>query len=365
MSNPALTHPTRPIRLLLVDDSPTDLYLLNHLLGAAPDIEVVGTAQNGREALALLPRLAPDLVITDYRMPVMDGLEFIQRAMREHPCVVLVLSVAVQSFHQDNIFRLLAAGALDVVAKPMGPDGYAGAREGVELLERVRAIAASPTMRRRLAAPAPVPTDRPPCVSTAGLATPTIATPRITPRLVAIGASTGGPQTLGRILSLLPRDFPLPVVCVQHMSRGFLDSMLDWLRGQCRLPVEPAGPGTTPRAGVVYFAPEGRHLILDAGRRFASAPGGPADLHCPEVDRLLAAVAERHGAAAVGVLLSGMGRDGAAGLKAMHEAGAPTIVQDAATSVVFGMPKAAIALGAAQYVLPTDAIAGALVQLAG
>ena len=358
----SLTHnPARRIRLLLVDDSRTDLEILTHLLAAAPDVEVVGSAANGREALALLPQLDPDLVITDYRMPVMDGLEFIHRAMQQHPCVILVLSVAVQPCHQDNIFRLLAAGAVEVMAKPMGPDGHLGRREGVELLERVRAIARSATMQRRLAATlAPAP---------AAAGTPRlpirVEPPRVRPRLVAIGASTGGPQTLGRILGLLPADFPLPIVCVQHISLGFLDGMLAWLRGQCALPVELAGPGTAPRPGQVYFAPEGRHLILATGKRFASAPGAPGDLHCPGVDRLLTSVAACCGAAAVGVLLSGMGRDGAAGLKAMRVAGATTIVQDESSSVVFGMPAAAIALDAAQYVLSTDAIASALRRLAG
>lgn len=192
-----------------------------------------------------------------------------------------------------------------------------------------------------------------------------IEPPPVRPRLVAIGASTGGPQTLGRILGLLPKDFPLPIVCVQHISRGFLEGMLEWLRGQCPLPVEQAGPGTTPQPGRVYFAPEGRHLILAAGKRFASTPCTPGDLHCPGVDRLLTSVAQCCGPAAVGVLLSGMGRDGADGLKAMREAGAPTIVQDESSSVVFGMPAAAIALDAARYVLPTEAIAAALVRLAG
>jgi two-component system, chemotaxis family, protein-glutamate methylesterase/glutaminase len=351
----------RRIRLLLVDDSPTDLEILSHLLTAAPDMEVVGTAQNGREALAQLPQLDPDLVITDYRMPVMDGLEFIHRAMQQHPCVILVLSVAVQPCHQDNIFRLLAAGALEVMAKPMGADGHFGGREGIELLERVRAIARSPTMQRRLAAPmTPAPT-----APNSTRYPNRIEPPRVRPRLVAIGASTGGPQVLGRILGLLSEDFQLPIVCVQHISRGFLDGMLEWLRGQCPLPIEQAGPGTTPRPGRVYFAPEGRHLILAADKRFANTPGAPGDLHCPGVDRLLTSVAQCCGPAAAGVLLSGMGRDGAAGLKAMREAGAPTIVQDESSSVVFGMPAAAIAIDAAQYVLPTDAIAAALVQLAG
>ncbi|WP_295453414.1 chemotaxis protein CheB [uncultured Thiodictyon sp.] len=348
----------RRIRLLLVEDSATELYMLKRLLSAAPDMEVVGTAADGRAALTLLPQLRPDLVITDYHMPVMDGMEFILKAMQQHPCVILVLSVAVQSFHKDNIFRLLSAGALDVLAKPLGHDGGIGGREAQELLDKIRAIAQAPSMSRRLAVAAPAVRPTP-------ADTPVIPSPlRKRIELIALGASTGGPQVLNRILELLPKTFPVPLVCVQHISQGFLDGMLSWLQTQSALKLELARPGEVPRPGTVYFAPEGRHLLLDANRRFSVASCTAADVHCPQVDRLLTSVARHYGAAALGVLLSGMGRDGAVGLKAMRDAGAPTIAQDAATSVIFGMPAVAIELGAAQYVLPTDEIAAMLSRFA-
>ncbi|WP_295384681.1 chemotaxis-specific protein-glutamate methyltransferase CheB [uncultured Thiodictyon sp.] len=345
----------RRIRLLLVEDSVTELYMLKNLLAGAPDMEVVGTAPNGHEALILLPQLRPDLIITDYHMPVMDGMEFIIRAMAQHPCIILVLSVAVQSFDKDNIFRLLAAGALDVIAKPMGQNGGIGIPEAQALLEKIRAIAEAPTMSRRLAAPAPPTTA----------SVPAIPSPRSKKiALVALGASTGGPQALNRILDLLPKSFPIPLVCVQHISAGFLDGMLGWLQTRCALRLTLARQGERPEPGQVYFAPEGRHLVLDASRRFGFVDCTTDHLHCPQVDRLLESVAQHCGPTALGVLLSGMGRDGAAGLKAMREAGAATIAQDAATSVVFGMPAAAIELDAAQYVLPTDEIAATLIRLA-
>jgi two-component system chemotaxis response regulator CheB len=261
----------------------------------------------------------------------------------------------VQSFNKDNIFRLLAAGALDVIAKPMGQDGGIGFREAQALLEKIRAIAEAPIMSRRLAAPPP-PTPA---------SVPAIQSPlRRKIALVALGASTGGPQALNRILDLLPKSFPIPLVCVQHISAGFLDGMLSWLQTRCALKLTLARLGEVPQPGQVYFAPEGHHLVLDARRRFSFLDCTADHLHCPQVDRLLESVAKHCGATGLGVLLSGMGRDGAIGLKAMREAGAPTIAQDAATSVVFGMPAAAIELGAAQYVLPTDEIAATLIRLA-
>jgi len=182
--------------------------------------------------------------------------------------------------------------------------------------------------------------------------------------LVALGASTGGPQILQRILSQLPDQLGAPLVCVQHISEGFLEGMVSWLSACCKLKVEVARTGTKPQPGHVYFAPDGHHLVLNDRGCFGLSPCGTQDLHCPSVDTLLTSVAKVYGGAALGILLSGMGRDGAQGLKAMREAGATTIAQDKNTSVIFGMPAAAIALGAAKYILPTDDITAMMVRLA-
>ncbi len=347
----------RSVRVMLVDDSATEIYLLKKVLALAPDLEVVAVAANGREALDLLPQAQPDVICTDYHMPVMDGLEFIILAMQQHPCIILVLSVAVQSFQKDNIFKLLSAGAVEVLAKPLGQAGGIGEAEGRKLLDIIRGIAQSPTLRQRLAMPspgAPVPLLRRELISAAkGV------------ELVALGASTGGPQILQRILSQLPDQLGAPVVCVQHISEGFLEGMVRWLSSSCKLKVEVARSGTKPQPGYVYFAPDGHHLVLNDRGCFSLGPCGALDLHCPSVDSLLTSVSKAHGSAALGILLSGMGCDGAQGLKAMREAGAPTIAQDENTSLIFGMPSAAIALGAAKYVLPTDDITDMMVRLAG
>lgn len=346
----------RRIRVMLVEDSATELYLLQKVFALAPDMEVVACARNGREALDLLPQVRPDVVCTDYQMPVMNGLEFIIKAMKQYPCAIVVLSVAVQSFQKDNIFKLLSAGAVDVLAKPLGHAGGLSEQEGRQLLDKIHAIAQSPALRLRLATATPGATPSARVMLPSG---------RARVGMVAIGASTGGPQILQRIFSQLPRQFAAPLVCVQHISEGFLDGMIGWLQSSCALKMGVAQQGMTPQAGHVYFAPHGHHLALNTHQRFKYVARTALDLHCPRVDDLMQSVATAYGESALGVLLSGMGRDGALGLKAMRDAGAPTIAQDEATSVIFGMPAAAIALGAAKYVLSTDDIAAMMVRLGG
>ncbi|HEY9738610.1 MAG TPA: CheB methylesterase domain-containing protein, partial [Trichocoleus sp.] len=176
------------------------------------------------------------------------------------------------------------------------------------------------------------------------------------PRIIAIGASTGGPNALHTLLRALPLTLPVPVLCVQHISEGFLPGLIDWLRRECRLPIVIAQAGQIPQSGTVYFAPEDRHLEIDASGRLACTPPPPVDGHCPSATVLFKSVAAFYRRSSIGVLLTGMGRDGANGLLAIAQAGGLTLAQDEATCVVFGMPKEAIALGAAQHVLPVQKI---------
>ena len=360
MPNSKLKKPDIPehrrIRVMLVEDSPTELYLLQKMFSLAPDIEVVASARNGREALDLLPSVQPDVVCTDYHMPVMDGLEFIIRAMKQHPCAILVLSAWVQPTQKDNIFRLLSAGALDVLAKPLGTTDGITQNDAQLLLEAIRGVARSPSLLEKLTKPALAPLTT---------MIPHVPTRRQRVELVALGASTGGPQILQRILSQLPSDFAAPVVCVQHISEGFLEGMISWMQSSCAIRLEIAQAGRTPRPGHVYFAPDAQHLSLNIYGRFVLSDRFSPDLHCPSIDHLFTSVANTCGTSAMGVLLSGMGRDGAKGLRAMFDADATTIAQDEATSIIFGMPAAAIQLDAAKYILPTDKIAAMMIRLVG
>ena len=354
------------LRVLLVDDSPQERHLLRTLIDAALDLDLVAVASGGMEALGLLAPSVPDIVCVDYQMPGMNGLEFVQRLTeRADAPPVVVMSTASQSGRPDNLFRLLTAGASEVVAKPRARGPRIEAEDGRELLDALRRVARQPPRRRVTARASPAQAGLPiPCLvgepagqraqapgSEAGV------------ELVVIGASTGGPQILQRVLGELPADLPVPVLVVQHISDGFLPGLLGWMQRHCSLRLCQARPGERPRAGEVAFAPHGHHLVLEASGRLGLQAATQRDVHVPGVDPLMLSAARHIGARCLGVLLSGMGRDGALGLKALRDAGAPTIAQDEATSVVFGMPAAAIALGAARQVLPLAAIAPRIVRL--
>jgi two-component system chemotaxis response regulator CheB len=338
------------IRVLLVDDSPIALHLLQRLLLRVPDIEVAGTASNGHEALGLLKALAPDVVCTDLHMPEMSGLELTRHIMRTQPCPILVVSVSVEP-GSPNVFQLLEAGALDVFPKPRDiersdPDVIAR-----ELASKIRILAGVHVFRRKETGELPRPEF-------------TLQKPTSAQRILVIGASTGGPVALRTVLSALPAAFPWPVLCVQHISKGFMAELMVWLAGCCRLKVAAARPGERPQPGIVHFAPEDTHLQLNDKGCFELSIAPPVEGHRPSVSVSMQSAAQRYGANAVGVLLTGMGRDGAEGMLAISRAGGITISQDEASCVVYGMPKAAVGLGAVQYELPLENIAPALISLA-
>ncbi|OHC65363.1 MAG: chemotaxis response regulator protein-glutamate methylesterase [Rhodocyclales bacterium RIFCSPLOWO2_02_FULL_63_24] len=340
------------IRVLLVDDSPIALHILQRLLSSASDVQVVGTASDGREALDLLPALNPDVICTDLHMRGMDGLEFTRAVMNKYPRPILVVSVSVEP-DSPNVFRLLEAGAVDVYPKPRAILDADQERLSRELVSKIRIVAGVHVFRRSGAPP------RVPQLS------PAVSLPPHVPlKMVAIGASTGGPQALRSILSALPVAFPAPLVCVQHIGDDFLAGLVAWLAEVSPLAVRLATAGELPHAGVAYFAPPDAHLEFDERGRFAFSDGPPCDGHRPSVTVTLRAAAHRFGGGTVGVLLTGMGRDGAEGMADIAAAGGVTLGQDEASSVVYGMPREALALGAVQHVLPLEQIAPALVALA-
>lgn len=333
------------IRVLLVEDSPIALNLLQRMLALSPEIQVVGTAENGQKALGLLPVVNPDVICTDLHMPVMDGLELTRRVMSEHPLPILVISISVEH-GSANVFKLLEAGALDVMNKPVVANEADLREKSAELIAKIRILSGVRVFKRASAAPAPPPVR-----------------PQSTPRILVIGASTGGPQALLEILSRLPGNFPLPVLCVQHIGDDFLGEMIRWLNESCALKLNKAAQGVLPRAGSVYFAPENAHLELDGSGYFAISHTAPVDGHRPSVTVTMKSVARYYGNGTVGVLLSGMGRDGADGMAAIAAAGGLTIAQNEASCVVYGMPREAILLGIVQHIVAVEQIAPMLTQI--
>ncbi|GAV30893.1 chemotaxis response regulator containing a CheY-like receiver domain and a methylesterase domain [Coriobacteriaceae bacterium EMTCatB1] len=339
-----------PVRVLVVDDSLVAREMLTQILQSDPEIEVVGVASNGVEAVEAVARLKPDLVTMDIHMPKMDGISAVEQIMAYTPTPILVVSSSVHGEGVGRAFDALSAGALEVMKKPEPRDWAELDRiaseliRKVKLLSRVRVITHIRGRRAtgRPSAPAPAPVRESGTVS-----------------LVAIGSSTGGPSALMSVLAPLPADFPVPIVIAQHIADGFVPGLVSWLDAACRIAVRAAEDGETVRPGTAYLAPTGLNLTVETLTMRFKKPG-ERQLYIPSADTLFESVAKTHGASAIGVLLTGMGDDGARGLKSLHDAGALTIAQDEATSTVFGMPKAAIEMGAARKVLPVQQIADAL-----
>lgn len=363
------------IKVFLVEDSRVALTILKRLLAKAPDLEVVGTATDGEEALAQIPRLQPHVICTDLQMRGMDGLALTQAVMAQHPTPILVISNSVHPEDGQQIFDLLQAGAVDVFPKPSAGtlDDYQQVQQ--DLLTKIRVLAGVKVFARRslrlsnpslggsqLAPAAVYPLASHPNVRTIPTHPPlgSGSLPSGWIRAIAIGASTGGPQALSQVLQGLSRHLTVPVFCTQHISPGFLAGLVSWLKTQCALPIQVATPGELPQAGTVYFAPEGHHLGMNTQGRLIYLDDSTNTGHCPAVTVMFDSLTQFYGRFLAGVLLTGMGRDGALGLQTIAQNQGLTIAQDESSCVVFGMPKAAIDLNAAQTVLPIDQIAAFL-----
>lgn len=348
--------PAEPIRVLLVDDSPTALAMLRRMLDGVADIRVVATASNGRDALVAVNQHDPDVVVTDLYMPVMDGLEFTRRLMATTPRPVLAVSVAVREADSPQAFQLLEGGAVDLFPKPAAgsPEEFEARRQ--ELIRKIRILSGVRVFRKVGGAGVPVAPlpDRP----VAG-ALPAFA------RLVVIGASTGGPQALCSLLSQLPADYPVPIVCVQHISTGFLQGLVEWLGGRCRLRFQTLGGAERARPGTVYFPEEDRHLFVDARGVLTSTRDAPLAGHRPSITVAMESAARAFGPEVVAALLTGMGEDGVDGLEAVFRAGGFTVAQDPASSVVYGMPARAVERGVVKRSMTPEDMGRMLARLKG
>jgi two-component system chemotaxis response regulator CheB len=336
------------IRVVIADDSALARGLLRAILEAEPDIEVVGEAANGQRAVALAQELRPSLLTMDLEMPGLHGLEAIAEIMRTKAVPILVVSSVDDAALACEALRL---GALEVIAKPDDSPASVTA-----FLAKVRLLANMVVVTRRVKPLPPVIKPRiPPKVPF-----PLRQGEPPAQRLVAIAASTGGPQALATLLSGLSADFPATILIAQHIAAGFSAGLAEWLGLWSHLPVHLAGDAERPCAGHVYLAPSERNLILTPEGCLAlrERPGG--DIYRPSCDRLLTSVAEVAGARTLGVILTGMSSDGVAGLARIHARGGRTLAQDEASSVVYGMNRAAIEAGYVDEVLPLAKLAAAV-----
>jgi two-component system chemotaxis response regulator CheB len=348
------------IRALVVEDSLTVRRRIVEVLAASPDIEVIGEAEDGKRAIELCQELRPDVITLDMVLPVMSGLAATEYIMAFCPTPIVIVSASFNRGEVHKTYEALAAGAVDVVEKPFGDEtNDAWERHlvfTVRVASRVKVIT-HPRARMASRRSTPMPGSGP------RVTAPALVAPVGQLRVVAIGASTGGPAALAAILGALPDNFPVPILLVLHIGELFGTSFADWLDGQTGLGVRVAVDGETlPLRGVV-MAPPGRHLVYRGGRLRLTLDAERYSCR-PSVDVLFESLAASLGADLAGVLLTGMGKDGAEGLAAIRRAGGYTIAQDEATSVVFGMPREAALLGAAHQVLPLPHIAPTLLTLA-
>jgi two-component system chemotaxis response regulator CheB len=347
---------SRRVRVMVVEDSPVIQNLLGFIIAADPRLEVCGTVPSGEAALDAIERLHPDVISMDIRLPGMDGLEATRIIMSRHPTPIVVIADAVEDRSLHISMNALRSGALSVVEKPAG---FAHADHA----------AIADTIRTQLYIMSQVPVIRQRDYARRGDGRSDAAEPstgddrwRTRPTMAAIVASTGGPAALARVLGSLPAHFPLPILVVQHMGPAFMAGFAAWLDGIVPLPVTIAVQGQTPMPGHVHVAPGDQHLTVAADGSLRLSHEAAVNNQRPSGTLLFQSMARVLGPRSLGVLLTGMGEDGAEGLLSMRRAGAMTITEDESTAVVYGMPATAVKLGASSLALPLDRIADALLR---
>ena len=357
----------RKLKVLIVDDSALVRRILTELLSADPEVEVVGAASDAYMARDKIKALNPDVITLDVEMPKMDGVTFLRNLMRLRPMPVVMVS-SLTEHGAEITLDALAVGAVDYLPKPKIDLAATLGDYAEELCTKIKAAARARVRRYSADAPAANLSQVPPRYS-ADAILPKSSPPRqfrTTDRIIAIGASTGGTEAIREVLVQLPADTP-GIVIAQHIPKAFSTPFAKRMNACCQMTVYEAEDGQQVLPGHVYIAPGDRHLLLvrDGARYVCKLDDGqPVNRHKPSVDVLFRSVAQQAGRNAIGVILTGMGKDGAEGLKEMREAGSPTIAQDEATSVVWGMPREAVAIGAAVQVLGLHEIPGRLRALA-
>lgn len=348
--------PPNPVRVMIVEDSAVVRQLLVHIVGSDPRFHIVSAVGSAEEALASLAGAAPDVISMDIRLPGMDGLEATRRIMSERPTPIVVFADAVEDQSLKISLNALRAGALTVVEKPVGLGAASHADIAHTICTQLYIMSSVPVIRRREVAAAAAAATQPPRLRPSpGLA-----------RLdyVAIAASTGGPPALARVLEALPGDFPAPVLLVQHMGNAFMEGFAAWLDGLVPMRSALAQDREPALPGRIYVAPGDRHLTLDAEERLRLTLAPPVRGHRPSATPLFSSLAASAGPRSLGVILTGMGEDGASGLLELRSAGGHTIAEAASSAVVYGMPAAAVALGAASEIMALEDIGARILALA-
>lgn len=340
------------IRVLVVDDSPLMCKLLTTVMNADPQILVVAVANNGKEAVELVPRLQPDIITMDMDMPVMDGLEATKQIMAYHPTPILIVSSSVFKLGMEKVFKAISHGALDVIDKSE-LEFIGDKKSGETLIAKIKFLTSVRVMDQSLVK---FRHER----SIVDLKAPK---KKVSDKIVAIVASTGGPQALLKILQRLPEDFPCGIVIVQHITSGFLSGLVDWLAKECNIQVKIGEDSEEIRPGVAYIAPDSFHMRVKEGGKISLSDEPANNGHRPSGDVLLESVAKTYGKGGVAAILTGMGRDGAMGMKAIKQSQGITVAQNEESCVVFGMPNAAIEMKVIDKVLPLERIAEEIVLM--
>ncbi|MBI5194005.1 MAG: chemotaxis-specific protein-glutamate methyltransferase CheB [Nitrospirae bacterium] len=377
----------KKINVLIVEDSAVVREYLKHILESDPKLHVMGMAEDGEEAVNFVSDNKPDVITMDVNMPDMNGLAATRKIMEINPVPIIIVSASFSHRDVERSFKAIQAGAIAVVEKPPGPGNPRYEHTASELIQTVKLMSEVKVVKRwnkskiistlvSTAKPHPHPNPLPegegiegdPCYSLpfkgrdrVGMGSSPV--PHNDIKLIAIGASTGGPPVLLRVLSGLHAGFPVPILIVQHIAMGFLRGLVEWLGNNIELPVVIASDGERIKPGTIYFAPEDLHLGVDKGKRISLSDASPENGIRPSVSYLFRSAFNAYGGSAAGILLTGMGRDGAEELCLMRYSGALTIAQDKESSVVHGMPGEAIRLGGAAQVLPPERIAALLEKI--
>lgn len=337
------------IRVLVVDDSPLMCKVLTNILNSDPQIITVGVAHNGKEAVELVPKLKPDMITMDIHMPQMDGFEATREIMAYNPTPILIVSTSVFKAGMNKVFKAISYGALDVMEKGE-MEIFGDKKSEKELIERIKLLSGIRVIHHPIAK-----LERKRVLE--------VPEKKTLDRIIAIACSTGGPKALLDILKTFPKAFPCGIVIVQHITHGFVEGLANWLDSECQIRIKVAGDSEEIRPGVAYLAPCDMQMRVGENGLIHLTNEAACDGHRPSGDVLLESVAMVYKEGAIGVILTGMGGDGAVGMKTIKESHGQTIAQDEKSCVIFGMPRVAIEMGAIDKVLSLENISEEIVRM--